>query len=120
MSSCIFQHGVDEAGVQLKSGETRQVQLSYGYDAQLTGREIVALGESLPSIKLSQLDPKAVERIAKSRKVKNLGNIQYVLLRPQSVFTDKLGLATYLAKDMDPTYITSDLHGRHITWPGKG
>ena len=69
------------------------------------------------SIKLSQIDPKAIERIAKSRKVKDLGNIQYVLLRPQSVFTSKLGLATYLAKDMDPTYVSSDLHGRHITWP---
>jgi len=105
----------DRVSVQLKSGETRQLQLSYGYDAQLTGREIAALGDNLPSIKLSRFDAKAIERIAKSEKVKDLGNIQYVLLRPQSVFAEELGLATYLAKDMDPTYVSSDLHGRHIT-----
>jgi hypothetical protein len=105
----------DRVSVQLKSGETRQLQLSYGYDAQLTGREIAALGADLPSIKLSRFDPKAIERIAKSKKVKDLGNIQYVLLRPQTVFTEELGLATYLAKGMDPTYVSSDLHGRHIT-----
>ena len=105
----------DRVSVQLKSGETRQLQLSYGYDAQLTGRQIAALGDNLPSIKLSRFDPEAIERIAKSKKVKDLGNIQYVLLRPQSVFTEELGLATYLAKGMDPSYVSSDLHGRHVT-----
>ena len=38
-----------------------------------------------------------------------------MLLRPQTVFTEELGLATYLAKGMDPSYVSSDLHGRHIT-----
>ena len=43
-----------------------------------------------------------------------------MLLRPQDVFSEELGLAAYLQNDMDPTYVNSDLHGRHITWPGKG
>jgi hypothetical protein len=109
----------DRVSLALKSGG-RQVQLSYGYDGQLTGRDVAALSGNEPTMKLSQIDAKAIERMAKHPKVKQLGNIQYVLLRPRSVFTDKLGLATYLAKGMDPTYVSADLHGRHITWPGKG
>ena len=100
---------------------TRQLELDYGYDAQLTSRDVSAKSgaPSQGSVSFEQIDTSALARMARSKQVKSLGNVQYVLLNKPAFDGDKLGLSMYLANGSDPSYVMADLHGRHVTWPGK-
>jgi hypothetical protein len=100
----------------------RELSLDYGYDAVLTNRDLRARSRE-PVIKLSDIDPQAPERMARAArekvKSKGLADAQYVLLNA-SGFHDEPVLMLYLRQDFDPPYVVADLHGRKLTWPGRG
>jgi hypothetical protein len=91
---------------------SRALALSYGYDAQLTGRDIQP-DTNQGSVALSAIDPRAPERMARHRHVKGLDHVNYVLLSPLG------GLLLYITPSHDPPYLAADFDGHHITWPGK-
>jgi hypothetical protein len=93
--------------------DKRAVVLSYGYDAQLTGRDIQP-DTSQGSVPISAINSRAVERMARHRHVKGLDHVNYVLLNPLG-----RGLLLYITPAHDPPYIAADFDGHHITWPGK-
>jgi hypothetical protein len=101
----------------------RSVELTYGYDAQLTSRDISALTGDPHSIALEAIDPTAVERMAATarQKVKShgLADVQYVLLDVDGVLKPHPQLSLYLPTGSDPGYVVADLHGRGLTWPGR-
>jgi hypothetical protein len=101
----------DRVSVTVLKGK-RAVALSYGYDAQLTGRDIQP-NTSQNSVPLSAVNPRAPERMARHRQVKGLDHVNYVLLSPLG------GLLLYITPAHDPPYIAADFDGHHITWPGK-
>ena len=51
---------------------------------------------------------------------KGLRDVQYVVLDLTPVPGAKPRLSMYLAPGHDPPYVTSDLHGRHVSRPGRG
>src|SRR4051794_1493100 len=98
----------------------REVSLDYAYGAQLTSRDVRPRSDpSAHTVKLSTIDPEAIERLARSVHVKGLKHVRYVLLNPVDVFQSTPSLSTYLPDKHQPPYIITDLHGRHVTWPGK-
>jgi hypothetical protein len=102
----------------------RTLSLDYGYDAQLTHRDISARsGAPTGSITWEQIEPEAVERMARTaNKVlkQKLADVQYVLLETSFLGGDKPSLLMYFRAGSDPPYAVADLHGRHFTWPGRG
>jgi hypothetical protein len=101
----------------------RQLTLGYGYDAQLTGRDLSAKpGTDVPTVSWEQLDPEAIERMARTAKKllkQKLGNVQYVLLNRSFISQDEAALLMYFENGANPPYGVADLHGRHFTWPGR-
>ena len=93
----------ERASVVVEKGG-RAVNLNYGYDAELTSRDVAALnGAQTESIPLKSIDPKAIERMAKSKYVKGLKNAMYAILRPAGVFEDAPQWLLYLPEGNDPT-----------------
>ena len=58
--------------------------------------------------------------MAKSRYVKGLKNAMYAILRPAGVFEDAPQWLLYLPEGNDPPYVTANLKGRGLSWPGRG
>jgi hypothetical protein len=100
----------------------RTLALAYGYDAQLMRRDLrPATGAPTESVALSDLDPQGPERMARSSRravgSKGLAEVQYVLLNVSSDTAPTLSL--YRQSGSEPLYLVADLHGRHLTWPGR-
>jgi hypothetical protein len=110
----------ERASVAVKKGG-RAVTLNFGFDAELMGRDVSARnGAQTESIALSRVDPRAVERMAKSKYVKGgLKNAMYAILRPQPIEGTPQWLL-YMPEGSDPPYVTANLKGRGISWPGRG
>lgn len=108
----------ERASVQVES-KGRGVSLSYGYDAELTSRDVRSLNGSYQSIPLERVDARALERMAKSKYVKGLKRAQYAILRPQPIENTPQWLL-YLPEGNDPPYVTANLKGRGLSWPGRG
>lgn len=96
----------------------REVSLDYGYDAELTSRDVRS-GSSRDSIAISRIDPKAIERMAKSRYVKGLKNAMYAIFRATPIDGTPQWLL-YMPEGSDPLYVTADIKGRGLSWPGRG
>jgi len=110
----------ERVSISLEKGG-RQVRLDYGYEAQLTNRDVQALsGGQRGTVALSRIDAGAITRMARHREVKGLKNARYVLMQPAGVFGDKPMLLLYLPEGSDPPYVVADLKGRGLTWPGRG
>jgi hypothetical protein len=101
----------------------RTLALNYGYDAQLTNRTLSAkAGVETPSIRWEQIDPQAIERMARTANKllkEKLGDVQYVLFNESFLGAGKPSLLMYFEPGADPGYAVADLHGRHFTWPGR-
>ncbi|MDA0179039.1 hypothetical protein OJ997_01935 [Solirubrobacter phytolaccae] len=109
----------ERASVQVEKGG-RAVSLQFGFDAELTSRDVNALnGAQTTSIPLSRVDARAVERMAKSKYAKGLKGAMYAILRPQPIEGTPQWLL-YLPEGSDPPYITANLKGRGVSWPGRG
>jgi hypothetical protein len=111
----------DRVSVTLDSGG-RTLELDYGYDAQLTRRDLRAkTGAPEKAVPIADIDADAIERMARSAKravdSPGLAEIQYVLL--DTDFTDQPRLLLYRAQGAQPPYVVADLHGRGLTWPGR-
>ena len=109
----------DRVSIELDAGG-RTLALAYGYDAQLTSRDIRATtGVPVRPVDLDDIDPTAIERMARtSRRAvgsKGLADVQYALLS-----LDPRGWSLYLAQGSDPPYVVANLRGRGLTWPGRG
>jgi hypothetical protein len=80
-----------------------------------------ATGAPTESVALSDLDPEGPERMARSARravdSKGLSEVQYVLLNLSSGTPPMLTL--YRQNGLEPLYLVADLHGRHLTWPGR-
>jgi hypothetical protein len=106
--------------VSLELGASgRRVFVDYGYDGQLMSRDIRApTGVPTTPIPLADIDPAAIERMARtSRRAvgsKGLADVQYALLS-----LDPRGWSLYLATGSDPPYVSANLRGRRLTWPGR-
>ncbi|WP_028063048.1 hypothetical protein [Solirubrobacter soli] len=102
----------------------RTLTLDYGYDAQLTGRNLAAkTGAPTASVTWEQIEPEAIDRMARTaNKVleQKLADVQYVLLNDSFAGDGKPSLLMYFKAGADPPYGVADLHGRHFTWPGRG
>jgi hypothetical protein len=110
----------ERVSVQVEQGG-RVVNLQFGYDAELTNRDVAAAnGAQTDTIPLERIDAKAIERLAKSKYVKGLKNVMYAILRPQGVFEAAPQWLIYLPEGSDPPYVTGNLKGRGISWPGRG
>ncbi|HEY6890107.1 MAG TPA: hypothetical protein VI300_20055 [Solirubrobacter sp.] len=113
----------DRVSFRLDAGG-RELDLDYGYDAQLTSRDVRAkTGAPTGSVSWEAVDPEAPARMIRSAsrllKVKDLGDVQYVLLNTPSTPDEKPGLSMYFTEGHDPSYVIADLHGRKLTWPGR-
>jgi hypothetical protein len=113
----------DRASFTLDSGG-RELELDYGYDAQLTGRDVRAkTGAPTGSVSWEAVDPEAPGRMIRSAsrllKVKDLGDVQYVLISLPSSPGERPSLSMYFTEGHDPSYVLADLHGRKLTWPGR-
>lgn len=97
----------------------RAVNLSFGYDAELTSRDVAALNGDFESIPLKKIDARALERMAKSKYVKGLKHAMYAILRPQDVFSSGPQWLLYLPDGSDPPYVTASIKGRGLSWPGR-
>jgi hypothetical protein len=101
----------------------RTLALGYGYDAQLTSRDVRAKSGDDKAIPIRDLDPDAIERMARSAKravdSPGLADIQYVLLDAEGVITQRPELLMYRSTGAQPPYVVADLHGRGLTWPGR-
>jgi hypothetical protein len=110
------------AGFALETGG-RSLTLDYGYDAQLTSRDLAAKsGADSGSIEWDQIDPEAIERMARAaRKAlrQKLADVQYVLLDHSFLGDDKPSLLMYFKEGAKPPYGVADLRGRRFTWPGR-
>jgi hypothetical protein len=114
----------DRVSVTFDSGG-RTLELDYGYDAQLTRRDLRAkTGAPEKAVPISDLDPAAIERMARTARravdSPGLAEIQYVLLDTDGLTTRRPQLLMYRAAGADPPYVVADLHGRGLTWPGRG
>jgi hypothetical protein len=98
----------------------RILRLTYGYDAHLVRRDLSPLIGTARSVALEALDPSAVERMARAARRalggRGLADVQYVLLRDDG---DDARLHMYLPPGGETPYVTADLHGRGLTWPGR-
>jgi hypothetical protein len=113
----------DRVSLELETGG-RELVLDYGYDAQLTSRDLRArTGVDSGSIALDDIDPEAVERMARTTRkaldTKGLEDVQYVLLNLGNPIEPEPYLSLYLPTGHEPLYVVADLHGRHLTWPGR-
>ena len=102
----------------------RTLELDYGYDAQLTSRDLRAkTGAPEKAIPISSLDPEAIERMGRSAKrlvdSPGLGEVQYVLLDADGTLRERPELLLYRAAGTNPSYVVADVHGRGLTWPGR-
>ncbi|MDA0166964.1 hypothetical protein OM076_42280 [Solirubrobacter ginsenosidimutans] len=103
----------------------RELELDYGYDAQLTSRDLRAKsGAPTASVSWEAVDPEAPARMIRSAskllRVKDLGDVQYVLISlPSTPGEGKPSLSMYFTEGHDPGYVLADLHGRKLTWPGR-
>jgi hypothetical protein len=109
----------ERASVELDSGG-RTLALNYGYDAQLTSRDIrPTTGVPETPVDLDDIDPATIERMARTARravgSKGLADVQYALLG-----NDPRGWSLYLAPGSDPPYVVANLRGRRLTWPGRG
>lgn len=111
----------ERASVVLAKG-SRAVSLQFGYDAELTGRDVSAAnGAQTRTIALSKIDARAIERMARSRHVKGLKNAMYAILRPDIGFGDgQPEWLLYRPEGSQPPYVTGNIKGRGISWPGRG
>ena len=114
----------DRVSVTLDTGG-RTLELDYGYDAQLTSRDLRAkTGAPEKAIPLADIDPGAIERMARSAQrlvhSPGLGEVQYVLLDTDGTLRERPELLLYRAPGVQPSYVVADLHGRGLTWPGRG
>ena len=112
----------DRVSVTLDTGG-RTLELDYGYDAQLTSRDLRAkTGAPEKAIPLAGIDPAAIERMARSARrlvdSPGLGEVQYVLLDTDGTLRERPELLMYRAPGAQPTYLVADLHGRGLNWPG--
>src|SRR4051794_12404525 len=91
---------------------SRELDLAYGYEAQLTSRDVKAKtgAPDEGSVSLESIDTSAIARMARAKVAKGLGNVQYVLLNKPTFPGEKLGLSMYLSTGSDPSYVTADLH----------
>jgi hypothetical protein len=110
-------------GTSTTTGRARSV-LTHLWGRVLTSRDLrAATGGETRSIALKDIDPAAPERMARTArravKSKGLADIQYVLLNSGFLPNDRPGLSLYLPPGSDPPYVAADLHGRHLTWPGR-
>ena len=112
----------DRASIALDANG-RTLELDYGYDAQLTSRDVRAKSGPEKAIAITDLDPAAIERMARSARravdSPGLGEIQYVLLDADGVIKQRPELLLYRAAGAQPGYLVADLHGRGLTWPGR-
>jgi hypothetical protein len=109
----------ERVSITLASG-SREIVLNYGYDAQLTSRDVRAqTGAGYPPVGLEAINIRAIERMAAHKEVKGLENVQYVLLSPAGQFGEKPMLSMYLPEGFDPAYVVADLQGHGLTWPGR-
>ena len=101
----------------------RTLSLDYGYDAQLTSRDVRARNPTDKAIALSAVDPAAIERMARTARravdSPGLADVQYVLLDADGVIKERPELLLYRSPGAQPTYLVADLHGRGLTWPGR-
>jgi hypothetical protein len=109
----------DRVSIELEANG-RTLSLAYGYDAQLTSRDIRATtGVPVKPLDIDRIDPAAIERMARTSrravKSKGLADVQYALLG-----LDPRGWSLYLAQGSDPPYVVANLRGRGLTWPGRG
>jgi hypothetical protein len=113
----------DRVSFDLETGG-RQLSLGYGYDAQSTGRTLSAkTGADVPTIEWDDVDASAPERMARTAKKllrRDLADVNYVLLSQSFLTGDKPALSMYFRDSSDPGYVIANLHGRHLTWPGRG
>jgi hypothetical protein len=102
----------------------RTLSLAYGFDAQLTSRDLRARTGDARAVSLDELDPGAVERMARSARrvagARGLADVQYVLLAADGVARPHPELLLYLPAGHEPGYVVADLRGRGLTWPGRG
>jgi hypothetical protein len=112
----------DRVGFELGTGG-RALSLDYGYDAQLTSRDLHAkTGADSGSVRWSDIDAAAPERMARAAARlldEQLDGVQYVLLNLPSIPGEKPSLSMYFPSGHDPGYGLADLHGRRFTWPGR-
>jgi hypothetical protein len=112
----------DRVTLELEAGG-RTLALMYGYDAQLTSRDVRAKSGDEKAIAIDAIDPAAIERMARSAKravdSPGLADIQYVLLDAEGVVKPRPELLLYRTQGAQPTYLVADLHGRGLTWPGR-
>jgi hypothetical protein len=98
----------------------RLLLLTYGYDAHLVRRDLSPLTGPARSVALEALDPRAVERMARAARRalggRGLADVQYVLLRDDG---ERARLHLYLPPGGETPYVTADLRGRGLTWPGR-
>jgi hypothetical protein len=95
----------------------REVSLDYGFDAELTNRDVRS-GSGRESTAIARVDPKAIERMAKSKHVKGLENTMYAIFRPTPIDGTPQWLL-YLPEGSDPPFVTADSEGRGLSWPGR-
>jgi hypothetical protein len=104
----------ERAMVVIEAGR-REIHLDYGYEAELTRRDVRARNGARPAaIPLSRVDPHAIERMAKHRKVKRLKNAMYAILRFSPIERTPEWLL-YLPEGHDPPYVTANLKGRGVS-----
>ena len=117
---CVCDPSPDVVGDDVDSSGNREVVLDYGYDAQLTNRDVRAhTGAPTKTVALEAINIRAIERMARHKEVGGLENARYVLLNPADVFSDKPTLSMYLPEGSDPAYVVADLQGHGLTWPGR-
>jgi hypothetical protein len=101
----------------------RTLELDYGYDAQLTSRDVRAKSGDEKAVAIDAIDPAAIERMARSARravdSPGLADVQYVLLDAEGVIKPRPELLMYRSQGAKPTYLVADLHGRGLTWPGR-
>jgi hypothetical protein len=94
----------------------RILRLVYGYDAQLVQRDLSPLTGPGSAVALEAIDARAVERMARGARRElgghGLADAQYALLRDGQLYL-------YLRQGGPTPYVTADLHGRGLTWPGR-
>jgi hypothetical protein len=97
----------------------REINLSFGYEAELQNRGVRALNSSRDAIPLARIDARAVERMARHRQAKGLKRAQYAILRTAPIENTPEWLL-YLPQGANPPYLTANLKGRGVSWPGRG
>ena len=108
----------ERASIQVERGG-REVSLDFGYDAELTSRNVSAMtGAPSESMPLSRIDSRAIERMAAHRRAKGLKRAQYAILRSEPIENTPEWLL-YLPEGNEPPYLTADIEGRGISWPGR-